>query len=147
MSTTVPAARPAPTAAARPTPAAAAWTLRLLLLLHAAQAVAQPLLIGGYLDGSYGLIDDHGLNGSLLMLSAAAAGLAAVAHWAVGGPAWPVAVLVPLWLAEGVQIGMGQSGNLSVHVPLGAAIVASALVTAVFACRPRMRRRRTGWFR
>lgn len=110
--------------------------------MHALQAIAQPLLIGAYLDGDYDAVGLHGANGNLLMLSLMGAGIAVLVHCLRGGPVWPVPALTALWLAEGIQIGMGHARDLSVHVPLGVTVVALAVALAVWAWTPRARRPR-----
>lgn len=149
--TPVPAAAtatpPAPAAPARRVPAGALWALRAALLLHAVDAVLQPILIGGYLDGAYDLVGIHGLNGSLLLLLCLLSGLAALAYWLTGGRAWLTPVLAILWFAEGFQLGMGYARVLSLHIPLGVAIVALAVAVAGWAWTPRARVPRQGWWR
>lgn len=118
------------------------WTLRLLLLLNAALAVAQPVMAGSYLGGNFDIIGAHGLNGSMVLGATFLAGLAAIGYAVLRGPVWPVPVLVLLWFVEGVQLGMGYSRNLGVHIPLGVAIVGVAVALAVWSFTPAARRRR-----
>jgi hypothetical protein len=117
--------------------------LRLTLGLHAAAALAQPILMGGYLDGDFDLLAAHALVGSLLPVTALLALAAAVAYALVGRGAWhPVPALATLFLLEGFQIGMGYARVLTLHLPLGVLIVACALALAGWSFTPRARRTR-----
>jgi hypothetical protein len=121
------------------------WLLRALLLVHAVMVVAQPVTAGSYLSGNFDALDRHGTNGSLLLLATAGWGLATIAH-AVGGrgAGWPLLLAVPvMFMAEGIQIGMGHQRNLAVHIPLGVFIVVAALLLVALsftrAVKPRRR--------
>jgi hypothetical protein len=136
-----PLGTPPPAALPRRTPRASAWALRVTLTLLALGCVAQPLLIGRYLDGDYGAIGEHGANGIFLLLLTMVAGIAAIAWWIAGGHPVPLAAIALLWFALGFQIGMGYSRNLSIHIPLGVGIVTAALVAAGWSWTPRVFRR------
>lgn len=119
------------------------WVLRVLLTVHALMAVAQPVLIGRYLDGDFDRLGDHSTNGSLLVAVEMGCLTVALVHWLVGrGRFWPVAALAGLFFVEGMQISLGFNRNLSVHVPLGVTIVALAVGLAVWAWTPRVMARR-----
>lgn len=128
-------------------PRGTAWLLRLALTLTALSAVAQPLLIGGYLDGEFDLLAWHGGNAAALIALVMASAIAAVAYiWPGGGRPWPLLALVALWWAAAVQIGMGYLRVLAVHEPLGVLVVGSAVALAVWAWTPSVRRKRHGWW-
>jgi hypothetical protein len=117
---------------------------RVVATLHAALALVQPVSIGQYLDGRYGLLRLHQISGGVLVLSAMVLGVVAVGYVLTGGR-WAAAACPLLFLAEGIQSGLGYNRELGVHVPLGVAIVAVALAVAVLswtraAGRPRPRR-------
>jgi hypothetical protein len=118
------------------------WTLRLLLLLNATLAVAQPVMAGSYLGGNFDIIGAHGLNGSMVLGATFLSGIVAIAYAVLRGPVWPVPVLVLLWFAEAIQLGLGYSRNLAVHIPLGVAIVGIAVALGAWAWTPAARRRR-----
>lgn len=63
--------------------------------------------------------------------------VAAVLFWRRGGGGWPVWVAGGLMLADTAQIGVGYSRLLYLHIPLGVAIVATSLIFAMWAVRPR----------
>lgn len=116
--------------------------------LAALLAVAQPVLIGGYLQGRFDLVTVHGINGSALMLVTFAAALAGLLRWTVGhGCGWPAVALVGLWLAEFVQLVAGYTRLLWLHIPLGVAVVGTSVAIAVWAWTPASRRPRQGWWR
>ena len=142
-----PPAAPPPGASAPRRPVITRWLLALLVTLHALLVVAQPVLIGGYLQGNFDLLSAHSLNGTTLPGSAFLALLAAVVYWARRGRAWPVVALAALWFAEFVQMVVGHTRGLWVHVPLGVAIVGTAVVLAVWSWTRAAGRPRQGWWR
>jgi hypothetical protein len=116
------------------------WLLRAALTLHALVAVGQPLLIGGYLDGSFDMLGIHRGNGSALPGYAFLGTLAAVGYAVVGGGRWhPVPATLTMVLLEGVQAGVGFARVLAVHVPLGVLVVTGAIVLAIWSWTPRAR--------
>jgi hypothetical protein len=115
-------------------PRATRWALVAVIIVHTVVACAQPVLAGAYFEGDVDAIGTHGLNGSLLPLLSMIQFGAAVLFWRPGrGPGWPAVATVGLFLAEGIQIGMGYSRSLAIHIPLGVAIVASLLALSIWA--------------
>ncbi len=129
-------------AARRPVHAVLLVLFRVLAPLHAVLTLVQPISIGLYLDGRYGLLRLHQVGSGLLILSALVLGVVALGLVLAGGPLWAL-LCVPLFLVEGVQTGLGYSRSLGVHVPLGVAVVALALAVAVLAWTPAASRRRS----
>jgi hypothetical protein len=126
-----------PTAALTRRPRVSLWTLRFLLTGHLVAVLGQPVLAGRYLSGDVDAIEVHGLVGSLLGLVTIAAIAGALAYVVGGrGQLWVLPVTVLLFLAEGVQIGMGYARQLEVHVPLGVAIVVTAVLLAAWVWTP-----------
>ncbi|MEQ7123645.1 hypothetical protein ABN034_03890 [Actinopolymorpha sp. B11F2] len=129
-------------------PGASLWTLRGVALVHAAAVVGQPLLAGRYLGGDVESLAVHGFNGSLLPLLTMLQGAAALAYvWPGGGRGWPFLVTFLLFFAEGIQIGLGHTRELAIHLPLGVGIVVVQVLLTVWlfrggARRPRRPRRR-----
>ena len=119
------------------------WLLRVTVTLHAVCVVAQPVLAGLYLDGDYDALSAHSLNGSLLPASAMLVGAAALGYLLAGGTGWPLLTTDALFLAEGVQIGMGHSRVLVVHLPLGVGITVLHLAFVWWAWRRAGRPRRS----
>jgi hypothetical protein len=122
------------------------WTAGLLCLLlttQAAMVVAQPVLIGRYLDGNFDQLASHSLNGSVLPAVAMLGIGAAAVHWLVGrGRFWPVPATALLIPVEGMQLAAGYSHSLAIHIPLGTAIVGFAVFLAVWSWTPRARHAR-----
>jgi hypothetical protein len=114
------------------------WPLRLALLVHAAMAVAQPVLAGSYLAGSYDVLATHGLNGSLLVVATMLWGVVALVHVVAtrGRTWWLLPAAVAIFLAEGIEIGAGHSRNLALHIPLGVFIVLAAVLLAGWSFTP-----------
>jgi hypothetical protein len=129
-----------------PDPVTRGWTaglLRLLLTVQAALAVAQPILIGRFLDGDFDQLGVHATNGSLLPAIALLCIGAALGHWIIGrGRFWPVLATTLLVPVEGLQIAAGYNHNLAVHIPLGVLIVLVVLVLAAWSWTSRIRRPR-----
>ncbi|HEY0637040.1 MAG TPA: hypothetical protein VGD67_05280 [Pseudonocardiaceae bacterium] len=120
--TTTHADPPAATAPSRPR--VTRVLLVVVLALHAALAVLQPIFAGSYLSGSIDAMTVHGISGSLVTVVCLAQLVVAALFWRPGrGPAWPLLATVALFLAEGVQLGVGYTRTLAIHLPLGVAIV------------------------
>lgn len=131
----------APAGRRRPVFLASSYLLRAVATVHAALALTQAVSIGQYLDGRYGLLQWHQTCAGLLVLSGLVLGVLAVVHVLSGGRIW-VLGLVLLFLAEGIQTGIGYNRELGIHVPLGVAIVTAALAVAVWSWTPAVRRPR-----
>jgi hypothetical protein len=124
-------------------PGASLWTLRGVALVHAAVVVGQPFLAGRYLGGDVDSLAIHGLNGSLLPLLTMIQGAAALAYvWPGGGRVWPFLCTFTLFFAEGIQIGLGHTRDLAIHLPLGVAIVIGQVLLTVWLFRKGARRPR-----
>jgi hypothetical protein len=137
-----------PSQATVPRPAGRRWTawlLRLLFTVHAVMVIAQPVLIGRYLDGDFDQLGTHGTNGSVLPGIVLLCIGGALCHWLVGrGRFWPVPATVLLLPIEGMQIGAGYEHNLAVHIPLGTGILALAVFLAAWSWTPRIHQTRPG---
>jgi cytochrome bd-type quinol oxidase subunit 2 len=102
-----------------------ARALHVVLRLLAVLVFAQAVFAGLFLDGNDAWRDWHATNGMLLLpLLALVEVVLAVLVWRPGGgPGWIAVASVGLLLAIVIQIGMGQTSQLAVHVPLGVAIL------------------------
>jgi hypothetical protein len=107
---------------------------RIVAVLHAAMTVAQAVAAGGILQAStVGLIVHQAVGGTLLLVATVQVPLAVLA-WRPGRlPAWPIGVSAALVVGEVAQVALGATGVLAVHVPLGVAIVGTAVPLAVWA--------------
>ncbi|TWD79328.1 hypothetical protein FB561_0385 [Kribbella amoyensis] len=124
-------------------PRATLWGLRIVLLLHAALVVAQPILAGYFLSGEVDAMAIHGPIGSTVWMVAMTQFAVAVLYWRPGGGrAWPALVTLVLFFAEFVQLTFGYLQNFAVHVPLGTAIVTTVVLMSVWSFRASARRGR-----
>jgi hypothetical protein len=108
--------------------------LRILVTAYLVAVLAQPVLAGLFLTGD--AITVHGAVGSAL----AAAGMVLIAA-SLGyvfrrGRLWVLPAMVVLFLATGLQIGMGYARTLEIHIPLGVAIVTSVVLLAIWVWSP-----------
>ncbi len=113
----------------RPTPArtAALWVFRVVALVQAVAFVLQPISIGSFLQGSWGAYDLHQAVGGILVLWTGITGAVGLLLAILARRVWlgiGVAVLCVLTTA---QVAFGATGTLSVHVPLGVALVGVAV--------------------
>lgn len=108
------------------------WVLRLLVLLHALIALAQAVFAGSFMDGQASALNLHQLTGTSVITTVSLLQvIVAVVCWRRGQlPAWFPAASLLLFFAEMAQIGLGFTDQLTLHVPLGAAIFGVALVLA-----------------
>lgn len=125
------------------------WVILLITAsLHAAVAVTQPILAGAYLNGELAAMQVHGPLGSgLVAVTMFLLAPAAVLFILPGkGSFWPAIITVLLFFGEGLQIGMGYTRQFGIHIPLGVAIVgtAVALVWYLVAWRYRLAKKLRG---
>jgi hypothetical protein len=111
------------------------YALRVVATLHALMALSQALSIGQYLDGRYGLLRVHQVIAGLLILVGMALALVALGYVLSGGRLGASGCVV-IFLADGLQTGLGYSRVLGGHVPLGVAIITLSLVIAVWSWTP-----------
>jgi hypothetical protein len=109
--------------AAGPRPPASVRGMRVVLWLLAVAVFAQAVFAGLFLDGRDGWIGWHAVNGHLLLpLLAVTQVVLAVLVWRRGHGPGHLAASLGLLLALIVQGGLGETGQVVVHVPLGMAI-------------------------
>ena len=106
--------------------------LRVVAGLHAVAICLQPVLAGAYLNGAGPALRMH----EPLGLSLAGIGLLqlliATAWWRTGGRGIAPVVALLILAGEVLQIAMGYSRQLAVHIPLGVALVAGTVAFAVW---------------
>lgn len=112
------------------------WPLavfRAVAGVHMLLILAQAAFVGRFLSGDAGALALHERNGTeVLTVVALVQVVAAVLLWRPGrGSALPVAVSVGLFVAEVLQIGYGFSDRLAIHVPLGVAILGTAVALLI----------------
>ena len=107
------------------------WLVAIVLGIHAVLAYTQSILAGAYLSGSLDAMDVHGAIGSGLTVLVLLQAIVCLLFWFPGrGPWWPLVASVVLFLAEGLQVGMGYARTLGLHIPLGVALIMA--ITAMF---------------
>jgi hypothetical protein len=112
-------------------------TFQILVSLAALSAFLQPVLAGAYLGGHFGALDLHSVNGTIANALALLMTVAAILVRRPGrGAWWPAAVSGGLFLAEALQIVFGYTRSVSLHIPLGSAIIAAFVVLLVRVWRP-----------
>jgi heme A synthase len=86
------------------------------------------------------MLDLHSVNGNLISVTTIALVVAAVLAWRPGGgPKWPIAATVVIWVLAVAQIGFGFARLLGAHFPLGMMLFgcAVALTWWTFSYRPK----------
>lgn len=119
------------------------WFLRLVLLLQGLLAALQPVLAGSFMSGNYDALTVHASNGGILITVTFLALVVTVIHAIAGSRLWPVGVHLLLLIAVIMQVAVGHSRNLALHIPLGVALVAVMVWLAIWAWLPGAKLRRT----
>ena len=113
------------------------WLLRAALTVHLLAVLAQPVLAGLFLTGDIDAIAVHGTIGSTLAaVDLLVIGVTLVHVLGGRGRLWVLPVIVVLFLAVGLQVGMGYARTLEIHVPLGVAIVTASVLLAAWVWSP-----------
>jgi hypothetical protein len=99
-------------------------------------AAGQPVLAGGFLQGHYSMLAAHG-NAALILAAALLVALSgAVLMWRPGrGSGRPAVLCAVALLLCVVQIGLGFTRELIIHVPLGVILVVLVIQIAVLSWR------------
>jgi hypothetical protein len=113
------------------------YALRLVAGLHAVAICLQPILAGVYLDGTAAALRVHEPLGLGLVFFSLLQLLIATIWWRTGGRLLAPAVALLLTVGEVFQVSMGYSRQLAIHIPLGIALVATAIAYAVWTTRQR----------
>jgi hypothetical protein len=128
------------TSSATPAPWAR-WIFRVAVSCETLLAFGQAVLIGGFLDGHYPLLNAHRENATFTAVAALLMTVAAVLQWRPGrGSARPIFACLVVVAAIVVQIIVGYARTLAIHVPLGVAISAGDVWLLVWAWTPASRR-------
>lgn len=108
------------------------WTLRITSLVAAIMLFDQAIFAGQFLSGVYPMLHVHRENATyagISVLVAAAAGV--LSRWPGRGPWWPIAAYLGLFGLIALQIVLGFSQTLAIHIPLGVTIILVGVVLAV----------------
>jgi hypothetical protein len=95
----------------------------------------QAVFAGQFLGGSFGALQTHRSNATvagIAVLVTAAAGLVVRLR---GGPGWPALACLGLFGLTAVQILLGFRRVLTVHIPLGVAIIGLTIWLTVWSWR------------
>lgn len=110
------------------------WLLRVVTALATLSAFTQAVLAGGVVAGRIEALPLHSANGLLLALGNVVLLIALVLAWRPGGgPAWTVFAGLLLAFATMVQLGLGFSRSLAIHVPLGTTVIIAVFLLLVWA--------------
>lgn len=126
---------------ARPSVARTAtlWVFRLLALLQAVLFVLQPISIGSFLQGSWTAFEMHSVVGSVLVLPTMLTMVVGLLLGILARRVWVAVGSLALGVLTTLQVGIGQAGLTSVHVPLGVALVGLAVWLSVWSWTRRAR--------
>ncbi|WP_328843097.1 hypothetical protein [Streptomyces sp. NBC_00258] len=92
----------------------------------------QAVLAGQFMSGSYDALRWHQYGATLSdVLLFFALGAATLLRWHGKGRIWPFLSALALLLANQAQNGAGAARLLSLHIPLGVAMIAGAVVVAL----------------
>ena len=110
----------------------AVWPYRVLITLTAAVFVSQPVTAGQFMSGTYGSLELHAIWGYIAAGSAVLFVLPAsiVARWRRAMSWRHVLAAVALSAIAWLQILLGEGRSLTLHVPLGVAVVMLAVLQA-----------------
>lgn len=110
--------------------------LRVVTVLTTLSAFTQAVLAGGVVAGRIEALPLHSANGLMLALGTLILFAALVLAWRPGGgPAWTLLAGLMMVGATVVQLGLGFSRTLAVHVPLGTTIIIAQVMLLVWVWR------------
>ena len=109
--------------------------LRVVAVLHAVAICVQPIAIGIYLNGSTNGLKIHEPVGLTLAFLGLGQLIVAIVYWRRGGRLLAPVIALLITSLESVQIGMGYSKQLAVHIPLGVVLIGTAVCFAAWICR------------
>jgi hypothetical protein len=102
----------------------AVWAFRILITAAAVLLFNQAVLAGQFMSGTYEALEFHAFGATIsevvVLLAAVAAGWA---RFRRRYPLWPAVVTALLFVAINVQEFAGEERILTVHIPLGVAII------------------------
>lgn len=113
-------------------PAWPRWVVRVASLVAAIMLFDQAIFAGQFLSGVYPMLHIHRENATYAGISVLVAATAAVLYrWPGRGPWWPIVAYLALFGLIALQIVLGFSQTLAVHIPLGVTIILTGGVLAV----------------
>jgi hypothetical protein len=119
-------------------PGWAHWPFRIGISVAAVMLFDQAVFAGQFLAGTYGSLHTHRENATYAGISVVIAALCAVPlRWPGRGPVWPALACAGLFALIALQIVLGFTRTLAVHIPLGVTIIAVAVGLTLWAWRYR----------
>lgn len=110
------------------------WLLRAFLTVQATDVFLQPVFEGRFLSGDFGMLAAHRTNATFVgVLAISQVPVAILARRVSRLPGAIVTALIALAVATALQIALGFTRILGIHVPLGVAIVGVSGGLAVWA--------------
>jgi hypothetical protein len=111
---------------------------QISITLAALMLFDQAVFAGQFLSGTFGALHTHRENATFAGLSVILAAACAVfVRWPGRGPIWPLLACLGLFALIALQIVFGFARQLTLHIPLGTAIILLAVLLAVWAWRSR----------
>lgn len=113
------------------------WPFRVAVSAAGVLLFNQAVFAGQFLSGAFGALHTHRENATVAGIVVLAAALAAVPiRWPGRGPRWPFFACLGLFGLIALQIMLGFARVLTVHVPLGVAIILLAVLLVIWAWQP-----------
>jgi hypothetical protein len=110
--------------------------LRAVTILTTLSAFTQAVLAGGVVSGRIEALPLHSTNGLLLTVGTLVLLVALVLTWRPGGGSgWLLLAGLVLFCATVVQLGLGFSRTLAIHVPLGTSVIIAQVMLLVWVWR------------
>jgi hypothetical protein len=125
----------APTSSAA-RPSWVCWPFRIVMTIATVMLFDQAVFAGQFIGGSYGSLQTHRENATYAGIAVVVAALSAILiRWPGRGPWWPMAAALGLFGLIALQIVLGFSRDLEIHIPLGVAIIILAVLLTIWAWR------------
>jgi hypothetical protein len=113
------------------------WVFRVATVIAFVMLFDQAVFAGQFLAGTFGALHTHRENATLAGISVLLATVAAVLLRVPGRRAWwPILACVGIFGLIALQIVLGFARALTLHVPLGVAIILAAGALLTWAWRP-----------
>jgi len=114
---------------------------RLAITLAALMLFDQAVFAGQFLSGNFGALTTHRENATVAGIAVLVAAVAAIlVRWPGRGPIWPLGASLGLFGLVALQIVIGFRRLLTVHVPLGVAVIFLVVLLVIWAWRARPHR-------
>lgn len=113
-----------------------AWTMKVASLVAAVMLFDQAVYAGQFLAGVYPMLLLHRENATYSGISVLVAlGAAVLLRWPGHGPWWPIVAYLGLFGLIALQILIGFSAAMAIHIPLGVLIIVGATALTAWTWR------------